>query len=67
LVQAAWGAAHSDPYWKAQYQRLTKIKHPHVAIVAVARKLLGAAWQILTKRVPYRHFDEKTIAYKMLI
>jgi len=67
LVQAAWGAVRSDPYWKAQYQRLTKIKHPNKAIVAIARRLLVAAWQILTKRETYRHFDDETIAYKMLI
>jgi len=67
LVQAAWGAVRSDPYWKAQYQRLTKIKHPNKAIVAIARRLLVSAWQILTKRETYRHFDDETIAYKMLI
>lgn len=67
LVQAAWAAIRSDPYWKAQYQRLTKVKHPNQAIVAIARRLLVSAWHILTKRKPYRHFDEQTIAYKMLI
>jgi len=67
LVQAAWGAVRSDPYWKAQYQHLTKLKHPNKAIVAIARKLLVAAWHILTKHETYRHFDDETIAYKMLI
>ena len=67
LVQAAWGAVRSDPYLKAQYQRLTKHKHPNQAIVAIARRLLVSAWYILTKRESYRHFDEETIAYKMLI
>lgn len=67
LVQAAWAAVRSDPYWKAQYQRLTKVKHPNKAIVAIARRLLVSAWHILTKREPYRHFDDETIAYKMLI
>ena len=51
----------------AQHQRLTKVKHPNKAIVAIARRLLVSAWHILTKREPYRHFDEETIAYKMLI
>ena len=37
------------------------------AIVAIARRLLVSIWHILTKREPYRHFDEETIAYKMLI
>jgi hypothetical protein len=66
LVEAAWGAVRSDPYWKIQYKRLTKIKHPNKAIVAIARRLLVAVWHILTKREPYRHFDDETIAYKML-
>ena len=40
LGQAAWGVVRSDPYWKAQYQGLTKVKHPNKAIVAIARRLL---------------------------
>ena len=67
LVQAAWAAVRSDPYWKAQYKRLTKVKHPNKAIVAIARRLLVSAWHILTKREPYRRSDEATIAYKMMI
>jgi len=67
LVEAAWGAMRSDPYWKAQYQRLTKVKHPSKAIVAIARRLLVSVWHILTKREPYHHFDEETIAYKLMI
>lgn len=67
LVEAAWGAMRSDPYWKAQYQRLTKVKHPSKAIVAIARRLLVSVWYILTEREPYRHADEDTLAYKMII
>ncbi len=67
LVQAAWAAVRSDPYWKAQYQRLSKHKHPNKAIVAIARRLLVSAWHILTKREPYRRSDAETIAYKMMI
>lgn len=67
LVQAAWAAVRSDPYWKAQYQRLTKVKHPNKAIVAIARRLLVSAWYILTKREPYRQANEETLAYKMVI
>jgi len=66
MVEVAWGAVRSDPYWKAQYERLTKIKLPNKAIVAIARRLLVAVWHILTKHEPYRHFDEEAIAYKML-
>lgn len=67
LGQAAWAAVRSDPYWKAQYERLTRVKHPNKAIVAIARRLLVSAWHILTKREAYRHFEDESIAYKMLI
>ena len=67
LVEAAWVAVRSDPYWKAQFIRLKKRMHVNKAIVAIARRLLVSIWHILTKREPYRHFDEETIAYKMLI
>ncbi len=40
--------------------------HRNKAIVAIARRMLVSLWHILTKREPYRHFDEETIAYKML-
>ena len=67
LVEAAWRAVGSDPYWKAQHKRLEKRMHRNKATVAVARRLLVSIWHILTKREPYRHFDEEDIAYKMLI
>jgi len=66
MVEVAWGAIRSDPYWKAQYKHLKKTKHPNKAIVAIARRLLVSVWHILTKREPYSHFDEEVIAYKML-
>ena len=67
LVEAAWVAVRSDPYWKGQYQRLQKRMHPNTAIVAIARRLLVSVWHILTKRQAYRHFNPESIAYKMLI
>ena len=36
------------------------------AFVGIARWLMVAIWHILTKREPYRHFDEETLAHKML-
>jgi transposase len=67
MVEVAWGAVRSDPYWKAQYKRLKKRMHANKAIVAVARRLLVSVWHILTKREAYNHFDDETLAYKMLI
>ncbi len=66
MVQAARAAANSDPYWAAQLKRLEKRMHRNQAYVAIARRLLVAIWHILTKREPYHHFDEETVAYKML-
>ena len=67
MVEVAWGAVRSDPYWKAQYKRLKKRMHANKAIVAIARRLLVSVWHILSKRETYNHFDAETIAYKMLI
>jgi hypothetical protein len=66
VVEAAWVAVRCDPYWQAQFQRLEQRRHRNQAIVAIARRLLVTVWQVLTKREPYRHFDEASIAYKML-
>jgi len=68
MVEAAWGATRSDPYWKAQYEDLKKRgKHSNEAIVAVARKMLVAVWHVLSKREPNRHATEEDLAYKMVI
>jgi len=68
MVEAAWGAVRSDPYWKSQYEQLKERgKHSNEAIVAIARKLLVAIWHMLTKGEPHRHSTEEDLAYKMLI
>jgi transposase len=67
MVEVAWSAVRSDPYWKAQYKRLTTTKHANKAIVAIARSLVVAVWYILTQRETYQHADEDTLAYKMII
>lgn len=68
MVEAAWGAVRSDPYWKAQFEGLKKRgKHANQAIVAIARKMLVAIWYVLSKREPRRHSTDEDLAYKMLI
>ena len=68
MVEAAWGAVRSDPYWKAQFQALKKRgKHANQAVVAIARKMLVAIWHVLSKREPRRHSTDEDLAYKMLI
>ena len=50
LVEAAWVAVNSHPYWKAQFEHLERRKPMNQAIVAIARKLLVAVWHVLTER-----------------
>jgi len=68
MVEAAWVAVRSDPYWKAQFQALKKRgKHANQAVVAIARKILVAIWHVLSKCEPRRHSTDEDLAYKMLI
>jgi len=68
MVEAAWSAVGSSPYWKSQYEAFKKRgKHSNEAIVTVARKLLVAIWHVLFKREPYRHASQEDLAYKMAI
>ena len=67
LVQAAWSAVKTNPYWKDQYQRLTRRKPNNKAIVAIARKLLVVVWHTLTESVADRHADEDMVAFKLML
>lgn len=67
LVEAAWAAVRYDPYWKAQFQALKRRKHPNVAIVAIARKLVVVIWHVLSKGEVYQQSPEEQLAFKMLM
>ena len=55
LIQAAHAAVRCQgTYLKAVYQRLVKRRGKKKAIVAIAHRILKAAYQILTKQEPYR-------------
>lgn len=66
LVEAAWQAVRSNPRWRAQYDELSKRKHPNQAIVAIARKLLVTLWYLLNNQTTYNHSSDEDLAYKML-
>ena len=66
LVEAAWRAADTHPYWKAQYERLERRIGSTKAAVAVARKMLVAVWHILTERTADRHADPDKVAFKYI-
>jgi transposase len=59
MVEAAHTAARHSLAAKNYFERLRKRKHPHVARVALARKLLGAAYALLRDGVV---FDETIFA-----
>jgi transposase len=68
LVEAAWQAIRISPYWKEQYEKyLRRMRRPNQAIVVIARKLLAAVWQVLTKEETDLHASEEDLAYKMLV
>jgi transposase len=68
LVEAAWQAIRISPYWKDQYEKyVRRMRRPNQAIVVIARKLLVAVWQVLTKEETDVHASEEDLAYKMLV
>jgi transposase len=67
MIEAAWRAVRSSPYWKKQFEALKRRKHPNQAIVMVARKLLVTVWYLLSQQETFRFSDEEDLAYKMLI
>jgi transposase len=67
LVEAAWSAVTAHPYWKAEFERLTRRKHPNQAIVAIARKLLVAVWHVLSERAADVHAEPQMVAFKLMV
>jgi len=66
LVEAAQITANTHPHWKAELARLEPRLGRNKAIVAIARKLLVAAWHILTDKTADRFAQPEAVAQKML-
>jgi transposase len=66
LVEAAWSAVRYHPYWKAEFERLARRMPTTKAIVAIARKLLVALWQVLTRHLADEHAEVKLVATKLM-
>jgi hypothetical protein len=66
LVEAAWIAVDTHPYWKGEFERLTRRMDKNKAIVAIAHKLLIAVWHVLTERVADKHAEPKMVAFKLM-
>jgi hypothetical protein len=64
LIEAAWTAAGRHPFWKGEFEQLTGRMAKGKAIVAIARKLLVAAWYVLSKRETDVHADPHIVGLK---
>jgi len=66
LVEAAWIAVDTHPFWKREFERLARRMDKNKAIVTVAHKLLIAVWHVLTERVADKHAEPKMVAFKLM-
>jgi len=67
MVEAAWNAVKTHPYWKATFDRLSERLGPNKAIVAMARKLLVAVWHVLHERQADCHAVPDKVARKFIL
>src|SRR5262249_25966512 len=66
MVEVAWRHVYCGGPLAEYFQRLVKRgKKPQVAIVAVARKLLGLAYLLLTRGETYREVDARRYERKL--
>ena len=65
LVEAAWVASRSTGPLRAFWQRIAARRGANIATVAVARKLVVLAWQLLTKRQDYAFRRPAALAEKI--
>jgi transposase len=64
LIEAAWTAVQHHPFWKHEFERLSARMATGKAIVTVARKLLVAAWYVLSNQEVDRHADPHIVGLK---
>ena len=67
LVESAWVAVNSHPYWKTQFARLERRKPKSKAIVAIARRLLIAVFHVLTERADNKNAIPAMVAFKLMV
>jgi transposase len=54
FVEADWVAMRTSPYCRAYYESRKRHKGPHVAIVALARRLSEIVWHVLNEERAYQ-------------
>jgi transposase len=53
LVEASWVAMRSSPYCRSYFENRKRHKGPHVAIIALARRLSEIIWCVLNEKRAY--------------
>jgi transposase len=66
MVESAWAAVRTHPYWRAQFARLEQRIGKQKAIVAIARKLLVVVWNVLTARAADRQANVPAVARSLM-
>jgi hypothetical protein len=66
LVEAAWIAVDTHPYWKCEFERLSRRMDKNKALVVMAHKLLIAVWHVLSERIADKHAEPKMVAFKLM-
>jgi transposase len=66
MVEAAWIAIDTHPYWKCEFERLSRRMDKNKAIVTIAHKLLIVVWHVLTEHVADKHAEPKMVAFKLM-
>jgi transposase len=62
LVEAAWVAVDTHPFWRQRFEQLTARMGKQKAIVAIARKLLVVVWHVLTYQQADQQADPEKVA-----
>ncbi len=65
LAEAAWVAVKTPGPLRAFYQRVRARRGPHIAVIAVARKLAVLAWHLLTREEDYAFARPSLTANKL--
>jgi transposase len=66
MVECAWAAVRTHPFWSAKFAQLEKRIGKQKAIVAIARKLLVVVWNVLTARAADRQADVQAVARSLM-
>ena len=53
FVEAAWVAMRSSPYCRSYFESRKRHKGPHVAVIALARRLSEIVWHVLNEKRAY--------------